>query len=511
MAQARVAPHMARFSTTHDEKKRGTMTKAIMIQGTASNVGKSLITTGLARAFTKRGLAVAPFKPQTLANNAAVTCDGGEIGRAQALQARACGLDPHSDMNPVLLKPQGNGGMQMILQGQRIDAAQKPRFTRTSPHLMQAVMDSFRRVCATADLVLVEGAGSPAESNLRQGDIANMGFAEAAGLPVILTGDIECGGVIAQLVGTKTVLSSADAARVQAFAINKFHGDPGHFADGLTDIQKHTGWPSLGVIPWFPEAWRLPAEDVMDLRPANGGPCRIAVPHLPNIANFDDLDPLAPEPDITVDIIAPGHPLPGDAALVLLPGSKSTIADLAAVRANGWDIDLAAHIRRGGHVLGLCGGYQMLGREISDPEGIEGLPSCVAGLGHLNVTTVMRPKKHVSRTQATVIPSGESLTGYEIHIGETEGPDCARAWLKIGARLDGAANETGRVRGCYLHGLFTADAFRANYLTTLGGSSRVTFEAAIEDTLDALAHHLEAHLDLDRILSLAKRPRFSEP
>ncbi|MCR9147258.1 MAG: cobyric acid synthase [Rhodobacteraceae bacterium] len=482
------------------------MARSIMIQGAGSNVGKSMIVAGLARAFTRRGLSVAPFKPQNMSNNAAVTVDGGEIGRAQALQALAAERAAHTDMNPVLLKPETDTGAQVIVQGKRFATLRARDYAKAKPELMGAVLQSFARLSQTADLVLVEGAGSPAEINLRAGDIANMGFAEAAGVPVILVGDIDRGGVIAQLVGTQTILPPNDAGWIKGFAVNKFRGDVRLFDEGVTAITDRTGWPSLGVIPWFPDAWRLPAEDVMDIRSTPRAGFRIAVPRLGRIANFDDLDPLSAEPGLSVDIIEPGRPLPGDADMVLIPGSKSTIADLAGFRANGWDIDLAAHIRRGGHVLGICGGYQMLGREIADPDGLEGAPGSVPGLGHLDVTTVMRPEKHLSLTEAAYLPTGDAVTGYEIHLGDTDGPDKARAWLRIGDRAEGAANATGRVRGCYLHGLFASDRFRAAYLAELGAPSEIAFDDQVEDTLDRLAGHLETHMDLDLLLRLAQRP-----
>lgn len=483
------------------------MTKAIMIQGAGSNVGKSMVVAGLTRAFVKRGLRVAPFKPQNMSNNAAVTEDGGEIGRAQALQAMAARRAPHTDMNPVLLKPETDTGAQVIVQGQRVATLRARKYAQAKPQLLEAVLQSFTRLCGDSDLVVVEGAGSPAEINLRKGDIANMGFAEAAGVPVILLGDIDRGGVIAQIVGTQTILPPEDAAHIKGFAINKFRGDVSLFDDGLTEITKRTGWPSLGVLPWFRDAWRFPAEDVMDITSTPGGSYKVAVPRLPRIANFDDLDPLSSEPNVTVEIIDPGRPLPGDADLVLIPGSKSTIADLADFRAQGWDVDLHAHIRRGGHVMGICGGYQMLGREIADPEGIEGKAGRVPGLGHLDVITVMKPEKHLSLTEATYLPTGDPVTGYEIHLGATTGPDCARAWLRVGERTEGAASPSGRVRGCYLHGLFSSDAFRGAILGDLGVTSDLAFTDSVETTLDALAEHIESHLDLDLLLELAKTPR----
>ncbi|MEM9550956.1 MAG: cobyric acid synthase, partial [Pseudomonadota bacterium] len=407
------------------------MVRSIMFQGTGSNVGKSVLVAGLARAYQRRGLRVAPFKPQNMSNNAAVTVDGGEIGRAQALQARAAGRDPTSDMNPVLLKPETDTGAQIIVQGQRSGRSVAGSFGREKPRLLPKVIESFARLAEDVDLVLVEGAGSAAETNLRATDIANMGFAAEAGVPVILIGDIDRGGVIAQVVGTQVVLDAGDAARVRGFIINRFRGDVALFDEGRDDIARRTGWAPLGVVPWFQDAWRLPAEDMLDLSGRKGGICKVAVPAFPRTANFDDLDPLSAEPDVTVEIVRPGRPLPGDADLVLIPGSKSTMSDLAAFRAEGWDIDLHAHIRRGGHVLGICGGYQMLGQQIDDPDGVDGTPGQVEGLGHLDVTTRMAPQKRLALSQAKTVPDGLPVKGYEIHMGATEGPDCARAWLSL--------------------------------------------------------------------------------
>lgn len=482
------------------------MTKAIMIQGTGSNVGKSMIVAGIIRACVRRGMAVRPFKPQNMSNNAAVTADGGEIGRAQALQARAAGVDSHTDMNPVLLKPQSSTGAQVIVQGQIAGQQDAAAFGKNKATLMPAVLESFRRLAGQCELIVVEGAGSPAETNLRSGDIANMGFASAASVPVILMGDIDRGGVIAQIVGSQAVMDADDNALIRGFAVNKFRGDRSLFDAGRDDIVRRTGWPSLGVIPWFEEAHRLPAEDVMDLparsRSAGRG-CVIAVPRLPRISNFDDLDPLAAEPGVDLRIIMPGTPLPAEADLVLLVGSKATIADLAVLRAEGWDIDIAAHVRRGGRVLGLCGGYQMLGNSIADPHGIEGSPATVKGLGHLDVDTVMAPLKHLSVKQGTHPASGTALSGYEIHIGETTGPDTNRSWLQFGETPEGAASRTGAVQGCYMHGLFSSDSFRAAYLAELGVQSSLQFEDGVEETLDALADHVEEFFDIDLMLELA--------
>ncbi len=482
------------------------MVRAIMIQGTGSNVGKSVLVAGLARAYSRRGLRVAPFKPQNMSNNAAVTENGGEIGRAQALQAWAANRPTHTDMNPILLKPETDTGAQIIVQGQRAGTMKAGDYRKDKSKLLSAALESFDRLCGDADLVLVEGAGSPAETNLRKGDIANMGFACAAGVPVVLVGDIHRGGVIAQIVGTQAVLDARDLTMIKGFAVNRFKGDVSLFDEGRDDIAARTGWPCLGIVPWFQDAWKLPAEDMMDIRSHTGGACKVVVPQLERMANFDDLDPLSAEPGVTVEVIPAGRPLPGDANLVLLPGSKSTIGDLTYFRAQGWDVDLYAHVRRGGHVLGLCGGYQMLGKTISDPEGVDGRPGTVEGLGLLNVETVMVGQKKVTLRTARALPGHEPVTGYEIHMGRTDGPDCARAWLEVAGRAEGATDTTGRIRGSYLHGIFASDAFRARYLLELGVTSDLSYEDGVDKTLNALADHLEQNMDLDRLLSLAETP-----
>lgn len=484
------------------------MTRALMIQGTGSDVGKSLIVAGLARAFSRQGLRVRPFKPQNMSNNAAVTADGGEIGRAQALQARAAGVSPSVHMNPVLLKPQSDVGAQVVVQGRMIATAKARDYQAWKPRLMRAVLDSFARLRSEADLVLVEGAGSASEVNLRAGDIANMGFARATDTPVILVGDIDRGGVIASLVGTKAVIEPGDAAMIRGFLVNRFRGDPTLFAEGMRLIAEHTGWEALGLVPHLPAAAWLPAEDVLGLAgsaPGAGG-VTIAVPVLRHIANFDDLDPLRAEPGVAVVLVRPGEPIPGDAALVLLPGSKTTIDDLDALRAEGWDIDIRAHLRRGGRVLGLCGGYQMLGRTLADPHGIEGAPRTVPGLGLLDVETVMTPEKRLEAVTGTSLADGLPLTGYEMHIGATSGPDAARPLVRLAdGRLDGAVSADGLVSGTYLHGLFADDRQRAAWLARLGArASGHAYEAGVEEALDALAGHLEAHVDLGRLLALAR-------
>ena len=477
-----------------------------MIQGAGSNVGKSVLVAGLARAYARRGLTVRPFKPQNMSNNAAVTSDGGEIGRAQALQALAARVPPVTDMNPVLLKPETEVGAQVVVQGKRLTTVKARDYAALKPQLMAPVLESFNRLSEGADLVLVEGAGSPAEVNLRAGDIANMGFADAARVPVVLVGDIDRGGVIAQMVGTKAVLSDTDAHLIRGFVINKFRGDVSLFDDGYAMIAGHTGWQGFGVCPWFADASKLPAEDALDLRGArreNG--LKIAVPVFSRISNFDDLDPLAQEPSVSLEMIAAGQPLPGDADLVILPGSKSTRGDLAFLREQGWDTDIFAHVRRGGRVLGLCGGYQMMGRAVKDLAGIEGPKGVAPGLGLLDVETVMTPDKHLNPVSATHLATGLEVRGYEMHKGETFGPDCTRPVLDIAGRQDGARSADGRLEGTYVHGFFAQDGFRAASLELWGAApSGLEYGAGVEATLDALADHLEAHLDLDGMLALAR-------
>ena len=484
------------------------MARALMFQGAGSDVGKSLIVAGLCRAFTLRGLKVRPFKPQNMSNNAAVAADGGEIGRAQALQARACRAAPSVHMNPVLLKPQSDIGAQIVVQGRVAGAVKAREYQSWKPRLMEAVLDSFARVKAEADLVLVEGAGSPAEINLRQGDIANMGFARASDTPVVLIGDIDRGGVIAQIVGTKAVLDPEDAALIRGFLVNKFRGDATLFEEGMRVIAQRTAWPGLGLIPFFAAASRLPPEDAVALeRPGAGaaGGVTIAVPILSRIANFDDFDPLKLEPQVRLVMVPPGAPIPAEAALVILPGSKATIADLAFLRRQGWDIDIKAHCRRGGRVLGICGGYQMLGQSVADPEGTEGPAEEVAGLGLLDVSTILSGDKILTAASGICLGNGAPFQGYEMHIGRTSGPGCANPLLRFAdGRVDGAISPDGRVMGAYIHGFFANDAQRAAWLETLNARSEFAYEAQIEQTLDELAAHLAAHIDLDVLLSLAR-------
>jgi adenosylcobyric acid synthase len=481
--------------------------RALMFQGTGSDVGKSLIVAGLCRTFARRGLRVRPFKPQNMSNNAAVTADGGEIGRAQALQARASGVPPSVHMNPVLLKPQSEIGAQVVVQGRVIGNAGAREYQALKPKLLPAVLDSYARIGADADLLLVEGAGSAAEINLRQGDIANMGFARAANCPVALIGDIDRGGIFAQILGTKAALAPEDAATIVGFIVNKFRGDASLFEGAMGTIAERSGWPALGLLPFFAEAQRLPAEDAFGLGSVEAradGRVTIAVPMLARIANFDEFDPLRMEPSVRLVFVRPGEAIPL-ADLVILPGSKATIADLAFFQEEGWHVDLIAHARRGGRVLGICGGYQMLGTNVADPDGIEGPARESEGLSLLDVETVLTGEKTLREVEGERISDGEPFRGYEMHIGRTTGPDCARPLLRFAdGRVDGATSENGLIGGAYVHGLFADDRQRAAWIGSLGARSEIAYEATVERTLDALADHCAAHLDLDAILKLAR-------
>ena len=484
------------------------MTKTIMLQGTGSDVGKTVLVAGLCRIAANRGVKVAPFKPQNMSNNAAVSDDGGEIGRAQWLQSMAARIPSSVHMNPVLLKPQSETGSQIIVQGKVVGQARGRDYQALKPKLMGAVMESFETMRSGVDLVVVEGAGSPAEINLRAGDIANMGFATRANVPVVLVGDIDRGGVIASLVGTHTILSDEDRAMISGYIINKFRGDVSLFDDGIAAVNGFTGWSCFGVVPWLKSAVRLPAEDSVVLEKlarGTGRALKVAVPVLSRIANFDDLDPLAAEPDVDLVFVRPGERIPADTGLVVIPGSKATISDLADFRAQGWDCDLQAHVRRGGHVIGICGGYQMLGERVTDPHGIEGNVTEIEGPGLLAVETEMAPEKTVRNSSARSAIYDVALEGYEIHLGRTTGADCARPAVIIDGRPDGAVSVDGTVSGTYLHGLFTSDAYRAALLKSFGiEGGGENYRLSVDRALDDVAAELEAVLEprwLDGLMS----------
>ena len=485
-----------------------------MLQGTGSDVGKSVLCAALCRIARRRGLSVAPFKPQNMSNNAAACADGGEIGRAQALQARAAGLEPHTDMNPVLLKPQTDRTSQIVVQGKATNILDAADYMANRGKLMDRVLESFDRLAARHDLIIVEGAGSPAEINLRERDIANMGFARAAGVPVCLVGDIERGGVIASLVGTKAVIDAADAGMITSFLVNKFRGDPRLFDDGVTAIETRTGWPCMGVIPWLAAPACLPAEDAVALNhpsPDTSKGLKIAAPMLSRIANFDDADPLRLEPDIAFQWVRPSQPIPDDTDVIILFGTKSTRGDLAFLREQGWDHDIIAHVRKGGRVLGLCGGYQMLGKQIIDRSGVDGPAGTSEGLGLLNIETVMEADKRVAPVRAACALSDAPIEGYEIHIGQTSGPDTSNPFAMVDASPEGARSADGRIEGTYLHGIFTSDQFRRAWLTRAGGRGDKTlaYGAEVDHALDVLADGVEAAVDIDALLALAAPPGWS--
>ncbi|RJF90714.1 cobyric acid synthase [Sphingomonas cavernae] len=478
----------------------------LMLQGTGSDVGKSVLVAGLCRALVNRGLSVRPFKPQNMSNNAAVTADGGEIGRAQATQALACKVPATIDINPVLLKPQADRTSQLIVHGKVRGTLGSSNFREARRSLLGEVLESYERLRGQCDIVVVEGAGSPAEINLRAGDIANMGFARAADVPVVLIGDIDRGGVIAAIAGTRAVIDPEDAAMIRGFIINKFRGDPALFEDGYRSIEQLSGWRGFGVVPWLTPAARLPSEDavILEKRLAIGeGRVVIACPILPRISNFDDLDPLKLEPGVELVMVPPGQPIPAEARLVVLPGSKATIADLAAMREQGWDIDLLAHVRRGGHVLGMCGGYQMLGRQIADPHGIEGACGTVAGLGLLDIETELTPVKALRHVAGEAL--GAPFDGYEMHMGESSGADCARPLVRFAdGRSDGAISANGRVAGTYVHGLLSQPEQRRAWLGRIGvEASGADYAASVDSALDEIAAMLEMHLDIDALIAVS--------
>jgi len=482
---------------------------AIMIQGCGSDVGKSVLVAGLCRLFSNRGLSVRPFKSQNMSNNAAVTADGGEIGRAQALQALACRVEPTVHMNPILLKPETDVGAQLIVRGKRAGTLHARAHVEDKRALLHVAIESYRLLQKEAEWVIVEGAGSPAETNLRAADIANMGFAEAVDVPVVLVGDIDRGHVIASLVGAHAVLSPEDRARIRGFIINKFRGDQSLFADGTQTVVSRTGWSALGIVPWLRAANRLPSEDAVRLeRPQDAGSSpaavKIAVPMLSRISNFDDFDPFQQEPEVNFVYIPPGQPLPADAALIILPGTKATLADMKFFREQGWDIDLLAHVRRGGRVLGICGGYQMLGRTIHDPQGIEGHAASVPGLGLLDVETMMTSDKTLRAVTGATL-NGSRFKGYEMHVGKTTGPATNRPLLRFDdGREDGSRSSDGRISGCYAHGLFNEAEIRHELLASLGASSSSRDHAHdVDAALDEIAEVLSRCLDLRALESIA--------
>ncbi|MEW6039295.1 MAG: cobyric acid synthase [Pseudomonadota bacterium] len=481
----------------------------LMIQGTTSDAGKSTLVTGLCRALHRRGFRVAPFKPQNMALNSAVTPEGGEIGRAQAVQAQACGLSPHTDMNPVLLKPYADLGSQVIIQGRAAGNMDARRYHEFKPKALCAVLDSHARLARRYQAVIAEGAGSPAEINLRAGDIANMGFAEAVDCPVLLVADIDRGGVFAHLVGTLELLSASERGRIRGLIINRFRGDIGLLRPGIEWLERRTGKPVLGVLPYL-DGLYLDAEDaVARLKPATAGGARLRViaPRLPRLSNHTDFDALRMHPEVAFRFIGAGEPPPG-ADLVILPGSKNVRADFAWLRAAGWEEAILRHLRYGGKLLGLCGGFQMLGRAIHDPSGLEGRPGSGPGLGLLDFETTLEAEKQLRNVSGTLVLESAKVKGYEIHAGVSKGPALERpaCWLERGP--DGVLSDDGQILGSYVHGLFDEPEAQSALLRWAGMPRPRMFDVGSERErgIDRVADAVEAELDMETIIGLLTDP-----
>lgn len=477
----------------------------LMVQGTTSDAGKSTLVTALCRWLLRRGVSVVPFKPQNMALNSAVTADGGEIGRAQAVQAQAANLAPHTDMNPVLLKPNSDTGSQVIIHGRAVTTMNAVAYHDYKAIAMQAVLASHERLRGAYDVVMVEGAGSPAEINLRAGDIANMGFAEAVDCPVLLIADINRGGVFAHLVGTLELLSPSEQARVKGFIINRFRGDLALLQPGLDWLEARTGKPVIGVLPYVMDL-HLEAEDGIDQRQAGKVEqvLKVVVPVLPRISNHTDFDPLRLHPQVDLQFIGPGQAIPA-ADLIILPGSKSVRGDLAYLRANGWDRAIARHLRYGGKLLGICGGLQMLGKQLHDPLGLEGAAGSSPGLGLLDFETVLEAEKQLRNVNGCLTLENAPVSGYEIHAGVTRGPALEQPAVQLeGGRSDGACSVDGQILGTYLHGLFETPAACGALLRWAGlqDVQEVDYHALRERDIERLADLVERHLDNAALLKL---------
>jgi adenosylcobyric acid synthase len=479
---------------------------ALMIQGTSSDAGKSTLVAAIARAFVRRGIRVAPFKPQNMALNSAVTPEGGEIGRAQALQARAARIAPHADMNPVLIKPSSDTGAQVILQGRPVAHLDARAFQDYKRVAMAAVLESFARLERDHDCVLAEGAGSPAEINLRANDIANMGFAEAVDCPVVLVGDIDRGGVFAQFVGTLALLSPSERARTRGFVVNRFRGDASLLTPGLDWLERETGIPVLGVLPYL-EGLHLDAEDALPRQPTapREAALTVAVPALPRISNHTDFDPLRAHPRVAFRYVGPGEPI-GAADLVVLPGTKSVAADLEFLRAQGWGDEIRRHLRYGGKLIGICGGMQMLGAVIRDPHRIESAADAVTGLGLLELETTLAPVKTLRGVSGRLALGGAPVAGYEIHHGASRGHALGRpALVRDDGVADGAISADGQILATYWHGIFDRGPACAALLAWAGlaGAEADDHVHRVERSLDRLADAVEAHLGLPALARLA--------
>ncbi|WP_439864418.1 cobyric acid synthase [Pseudomonas antarctica] len=477
----------------------------LMVQGTTSDAGKSTLVTALCRWLVRQGVAVVPFKPQNMALNSAVTAEGGEIGRAQAVQAQAANLAPHTDMNPVLLKPNSDTGSQVIIHGRAVTSMNAVAYHDYKAIAMQAVLASHARLSEAYPVVMVEGAGSPAEINLRTNDIANMGFAEAVDCPVLLIADINRGGVFAHLVGTLELLSPTEQARVKGFIINRFRGDIALLQPGLDWLEARTGKPVVGVLPYVMDL-HLEAEDGIDRRQIDKAAqvLKVVVPVLPRISNHTDFDPLRLHPQVDLQFVGPGQAIPA-ADLIILPGSKSVRSDLAYLRANGWDTAVARHLRYGGKVLGICGGLQMLGEQVHDPLGLEGPCGSSEGLGLLAFSTTLEEEKQLRNVRGRLLLEDAEVSGYEIHAGVTSGDALSRAAVLLDdGRSDGAQSADGQILGTYLHGLFETPAACSALLRWAGlrDVQEVDYHALRERDIERLADLVENHLDTTLLRTL---------
>jgi adenosylcobyric acid synthase len=476
-----------------------------MIQGCTSDAGKSTLVAGLCRILLRQGFLVAPFKPQNMALNSAVTVDGGEIGRSQAVQAQACGLEAHSDMNPVLLKPNSDTAAQVIIQGKALQDMDAVGFHDYKTIAMAAVLESHQRLCRQYNAIIVEGAGSPAEINLRDGDIANMGFAEAVDCPVILAADIDRGGVFAQLVGTLDLLSQSEQDRIFGFIINRFRGDISLLQSGLDWLEARTGKPVLGVVNYLP-GLQLEAEDAIDrdadIVDAQAETIKVVVPVLSRISNHTDFDVLRLLPNVDFEFVGPGNPLPA-ADLIILPGSKSVRSDLQFLKDQGWYTSIQKHCRFGGKLLGICAGLQMLGQAVHDPLGLEGAAGSSRGFGFLDFETTLAADKQLTRVSGTLTLEEAGVSGYEIHAGTSVGPALSNPFAIIDNRPDGAISADGQIIATYLHGLFDESAARATVLRWAGlpQVEEMDYHQLRENSIDRLADELERSLDLERIKS----------
>jgi len=483
---------------------RGTL----MVQGTTSDAGKTTLVAGLCRVLRRRGVRVAPFKPQNMALNSAVTADGGEIGRAQALQAQAAGGPPHTDMNPGLIKPSSDTGAQIIIHGRPLTDMDARAYHEYKPRALAAVLQSYHRLRSQYDCVLVEGAGSPAEVNLRERDIANMGFAEAVDCPVVLVADIDRGGVFAHFLGTLECLSPSERARVRGFVINRFRGDISLLLPGVTWLEQRTGKPVFGVLPYL-HGMHLDAEDAIKTEQgekAGGERLRVIAPVFPRISNHTDFDALRAHPQVEFSFIGPGMRIPR-ADLVVLPGSKSVQADLDWMLKEGWAQEIRRHLRYGGKLIGICGGMQMLGARLSDPYGLEGDAGSRAGLALLDFETTLEPEKQLRQVRGRLAKSGARVSGYEIHMGVSAGPAFAHAAIELDdGRYDGAVSGDGQLFVTYLHGLFDEPEACAALLAWAGleNPRPMDYASLREESIDRLADTLAAHLDVDRLLAVLR-------